>query len=113
MSDTKHTPLPWHTEDIGRSCPRVVADQGKKWDNLEICNFYDDVTTEDCINGPEYEQKENHEANAEFIVRACNSHDALLNALKGIVTEYECGLISFEGSGYLINAAIEAIESAE
>lgn len=66
---TKHTPGPWRTRI-------AVADQGQPLviyppdGNLRIAKI--------CINKGE----ETMQANAQFIVQACNSHDELLEACK-------------------------------
>ena len=76
MADiTQHTPTPW---SIGSSNPgegHVIesdsADRTIAWTANSYC----------ASNDEEYISQED-EANAEFIVRACNSHDALLEALE-------------------------------
>lgn len=64
MSDNQHTPVPWDTEPTaGHDRHGQSAIYGE--DGKDIAIVYDG------------------QANAEFIVRACNSHDDLLAALKG------------------------------
>ena len=66
-----HTPGPWHLQRIGEalyvesneSYMRVIADMQRA----------------ECVS---VNERAMVEANAEFIVRACNSHDALLAACK-------------------------------
>lgn len=67
---TKHTPTPWR---IDKRCSTLIVaakDRG-------ICSTggYSDnsINSEDLLN--------ENKANAELIVRACNSHEALLSAL--------------------------------
>lgn len=69
MSDepVKHTPTPWHTESTS-----ICSEHWR----IAYCIGYDPII-------PGVSIRECH-ANAEFIVRACNYHDALLDALKGL-----------------------------
>lgn len=55
--------------------------------------------------------KEN-EANAAFIVKACNSHYEILEALKELVASYSVCVKKADQSEYIINAK-EAIKKAE
>ena len=69
----KHTPTPWKQ---GVNYPeRIIGEH-------EIVAF---------VNHPELDGKPNdrEQANAEFIVRACNSHDELLEACKALVQNLE------------------------
>jgi hypothetical protein len=70
-----HTPTPWHVFDDKAECPGIEAE------NVTIVVFGDKLTiTEDC--GVQGETAEEARANAAFIVRAVNSHDALVEALE-------------------------------
>jgi hypothetical protein len=75
----KHTPTPWRIETMR---PHTL---GKAWINAEGMNFVADCSsasarTEHGFCGRvDYEEIE---ANAAFIVRACNSHKDLLSAAK-------------------------------
>ena len=75
---TQHTPTPWEIEpqtttvvkpDKTNRIPSTIAIVKDPNDNMH--------------------QTEIAKANAEFIVRACNSHDALLKACKGLMLELE------------------------
>lgn len=74
MTETKHTPGPWSSGPtgsvmMGYSQPFAVAEHGSK--NL-IAGCFGDVR-----GGPD-----TAEANARLIVRAVNSHDDMLTALR-------------------------------
>ncbi len=73
MSETKHTPLPWAAQQ-GGNCSRIWG-YGTQPLNYPVAVCERDPID---INGT-------HEANAEFIVRACNAHDDLLVACKAMV----------------------------
>ena len=71
MADIQHTPGPW---TIGR---------GRRWitsGDVDIARIHDvsKIGEAEAV------------ANAEFIIRACNSHDALLEALENLM-EWEGG----------------------
>lgn len=74
MTDAQHTPLPWRTNTIieGRA---IAIEAGR---NTHICQVAKDaLLSHDETN-----------ANAAFIVRACNSHYELLGALKDIRSRF-------------------------
>lgn len=71
----KHTEIPWR---VARGS--VVADDDTGWDDAENCEFYGGHLVCESVRWP---------ANAEFIVRACNSHEDLLEACKAFVDYYE------------------------
>lgn len=72
MSETKHTPTPWYLADD---------------DDCRICCPEEDVCTADT-HRDEYSPDEDEAiANAAFIVRAVNSHDALVEALQSLLDE--------------------------
>ena len=70
MSETKHTPIPWEINHFKLHHPTgfTVGIEGGKSINI-ICRV-------ECYEGSM--------ADAEFIVRACNSYDALVEALEKI-----------------------------
>ena len=71
MSEAKHTPLPWTIERDEQGRPASIGHGHKLIAGL---------------SGP------CPEANAEFIVRACNCHDELLGALERYVSKFgDCG----------------------
>ena len=65
----EHTKTPWHDTGLPDSCGYKAING----DTHNVCVIHHDPNT---IK----EQK----ANAEFIVKACNSHDALVEALQGL-----------------------------
>ena len=75
MTEAKHTELPWHVVEPARPRPqeendRLIATKDKK----HVAETFQ-YQNHDNQNGPGV-------ANADFIVRACNSHYALLEACK-------------------------------
>ena len=64
----KHTPLPWHTDDTGLEPTSWINIYPKNEECLPLCSV-------------RHYSKE-LKANAKFIVKACNSHYELLEALK-------------------------------
>lgn len=64
MTEIKHTPLPWHYIEEWRGI----------YDSPDIRGAQ--VRIAEIANTPDYK------ANAEFIVRACNSHYELVEALE-------------------------------
>jgi hypothetical protein len=84
MADTQHTPTPWSIGGLssnpgeGHVIESDSADRTIAWTANSYCT----------ANDEEYISQED-EANAEFIVRACNSHDALLRAIQEVLYSYE------------------------
>lgn len=73
---TEHTPTPW----IQSACTVHQADNWKDGENLggkEIAHVYD-ILSDDLPT-------DENEANAAFIVRAVNSHAALVEAVEGLL----------------------------
>ncbi len=91
---TSHTPTPWHIDPYG------AHDTG----NILIKQ----------IPGPvicEIEPFEEAQENADFIVRACNSHDGLIHVLEraeALLENWEKGNINS-----FVQSLAEAIESVE
>lgn len=81
MTDTPaHTPLPW------RVCPSFPADI--QADGTEIASCFEEkhIGQTWTIEGPITVSYGEHKANAAFIVRACNSHYQLVEALENANT---------------------------
>lgn len=78
MKKTKHTPLPWgihHGDDYS-----AILNTPESSTSEFIANIYSDdigYTYEDDVV--------NRQANADFILKACNSHYELIEALNAIV----------------------------
>lgn len=84
MTD-KHTQTPWMTQACGELCPddvMIVADLGRLSNGIQQIST---VAKALAIR----QTKETTAANAAFIVRACNSHDALVKALKKALLQGE------------------------
>jgi len=87
---SEHTPTPWETDGIA-----IVIDLPEKYHDITTTRCIaitgdDDVLTplEDggFLSETEVEQWEREDkANARFIVRACNNHDALVEALTSVL----------------------------
>ena len=87
-----HTPLPWKVLHPGQPHVAVVTEKWDSADGTLIC--YPGRHT-GAVDGEV-------QANAEFIVRACNAHEELLEALRGEIgvasvpdcTDSNCGTCS-------------------
>ena len=93
MAQARHTPTPW----------RVVEADGKR-------NVIWNSKVSEAIS----DDKEMTEANAEFIVRAVNSHEALVEALRGMVKYVDSLPLSDikHQNGYWVKAKL-ALNQAE
>jgi hypothetical protein len=90
---TEHTPTPWQLLFGGvASTP--------DWSIHPGATFKEAVERDAICHLPETTTKtvEQVGANAKFIVRACNAHEAMLDALKG-VTEHYAELINSGDAG--------------
>ena len=94
--EQKHTPLPWYIEG---SPTKVRADFG-------AARFR--VTVADCAVDPTLIPQDH--ANAAFIVRAVNAHDALLGACKAALTHPLLDGVLPDDMVHLLRAAITAGE---
>lgn len=65
----KHTPTPWHINHDRNEQPNIYGPTNDDW--VAVCPHQ-------CVQQLQVIAN----ANAEFIVRACNAHDELLEALK-------------------------------
>ena len=88
VKQTKHTPVPWivHSGAVWKDGPDVYPNGNS--DGIPIAKM-DRVMDNGTV-------PTERDANATFIVCACNNHDALLMALKE-VTAYAAELKSFYG----------------
>lgn len=113
MSEIKHSALPWEATPaigaLGEFCFMDIKCEG---------DFYTIATATSARATPKgvVNDREWSEANAAFIVRACNSHYELLEALKWLVSRIEPmeqdGSINIPGVATL-NQARAAIAKAE
>ena len=95
---TEHTPTPWRIRQE-KDCRQIVTGEPVPWRIAEI------------IKDPgAHEQFDDTEeiANAEFIVRACNSHKKLLTLVRSYVTTYPLSELADEA-----HAAIALAEKKE
>lgn len=90
-----HTPTPWHTYERN---PCAIG-AGPKESPLHLLSIMRQA-------GATEEQDAQQDANAAFIVRACNSHDALVAALKTIACEH------YESAQYARDVARAALAKA-
>lgn len=72
--EVKHTPLPWNAHSNNNDDYIDIDSSGTRITSIPLVSVLDN---------------EESEANAAFIVKACNSHYTLLEALKEMVNEYE------------------------
>lgn len=90
-NETKHTPGPWHLRTANGRLPVV---RESKRPHGEASHYRAVIGSGDTLGGPVIVDldfgygKPEDQANAEFIVRACNAHDDLLAALKAMLSEY-------------------------
>lgn len=71
MSETKHTPAPWNLGKVKKSHALFIEAPSR-----DICQMV----------GPVDKRRE---ANAEFIVRACNAHEELVNICEDMANALE------------------------
>jgi hypothetical protein len=75
VNEIKHSPLPWAT--VSTKAPRELTFKRTFWQIGDA-----DGHGVGFAFGPELDESEPTAANAEFIVRAVNSHEALVGALE-------------------------------
>jgi len=95
MSNAKHTPIPWRIERQSNGLHAVCADLAKRHGGSTPFSLATDIRV----------------ANAEFIVRACNSHADLLEALRRLEAAGPCELDDPESPTWVF--AREQIAKAE
>lgn len=104
-----HTPTPWflNDSDIPPSIYTISQEDPSHQPCIAVLDadkpyFFDGVAVQ--------------EANAEFIVRACNSHDALIAALTGLLECAELNQDDLDGTTRMLienaNAALTAAGAA-
>ena len=78
----EHTPTPWAIDADYPNCVRITDSHGHDVEIAECSLLSWDGS--EMTSGPDATD----EANATFIVKACNSHDALVKALDGMIKMY-------------------------
>jgi len=89
----KHTPTPWCVEDPMGPDQLWLVEAGKQtyeWRCIAIVASDDPINDEDRDSVEPISMAE-MEANAAFIVKACNNHDALVDALRTLDTLLDFG----------------------
>lgn len=88
MTKAKHTPLPWlRDRSSGLECDVRAASKRK----VALCFGLSQTPhkTREAMNA----YKAECDANAEFIVRACNAHDELVRVATLVLTGLESGVV--------------------
>jgi hypothetical protein len=97
MTERKNTPLPWSKHDYigdGKTMTHIVGARGDEWDSVRIAIGSDatligsveaDINQTKPCGYPTPKTAEEVEANADLLLRAVNSFDALLDACKAVV----------------------------
>lgn len=98
MSNPAHTPLPWKASDSGTGIWSAGEPLGKN-KIIAICSS-------DAVSRP----KDENTANAAFILRACNSHYELLEALENLIKAI--GFADINDPGISTDEALKAIQNA-
>jgi len=94
QSPPAHTPLPWKPSDSGIGIWSAGEPLGKN-KIISICSC-------DAVSRPKDENK----ANADFILRACNNHYELLQALETLLASLETNEQPGEADLYPVRTAI-------
>ena len=88
MKNVKHTPGPWRKGEGGKCMKCVVADHPvPEISGSDAVEYYGGHLVCESVS----------EANAQFIVTACNAHDDLANRLESVLEVYEQLLIEVTG----------------
>jgi len=99
MKTQNHTPTPW---SINRKIKRFI-DAGEKGDGLICVCSCDPIGERDRAIG---------EADARFIVRACNSHTELVEALKDAEFLLRKLAINWKEAGSMTDSALRSADDA-
>jgi hypothetical protein len=108
MNDSEHTPLPWTTVGAAR-----IWSTGTKGGAVAI------IAEPRCENSSQFTEVElgskrwsEAMANAEFIVRACNCHERLLEAARFCLSMAEIWVRDPDKSPNTMNVAFDALRAA-
>lgn len=109
MPPSKHTPTPWEIRSIRDRMTRDVNIVGIFGPSEIVANL-DGIAVPDRMNDRSFVEDR---ANMELIVRAVNSHDALVSALEKITA----GTVDVSGSAIVLGypeakAALDAVRTA-
>jgi hypothetical protein len=106
MSETRHTPTPWETSYRERSNGSYGQDiYDSNGATIATCEWYSVPTPTGFVT--------NRTANAEFIVRAVNSHQQLVEALRACATRLAGSDDYSDSTEAIIERAIAALQHAE
>lgn len=94
MSD-QATARPWKRDPENTNIPCSIPQVGTIDANIDGYSFHIALVFAD---GPWREKREEAEANAELIVRAVNAHDALIEALSGLLCSVCGNRIGYSGA---------------
>ena len=83
---TPHTPTPWHIANPAKLCPKI-------WPCASFAGRNGGMLGTVAERGPK------GEANADFIVKAVNNHDALVGALESLMENFVGDRTSFNCHG--------------
>ena len=117
MSESKHTQLPWRFGRTDMSESIMIVDNHDNYVAAVRIRQTGGGAISAAMEGP-------RRSNAEFIVRACNSHDELLEACKAVIEWWEEHEYDTAGSGVeeynlyddepeMVTLARKTIEQAE
>lgn len=90
MDKVEHTPLPWAIKDIGDMQILTSVEAGKRG----ICS------TGGYSDNRDHSAHDESEANAAYIVKACNAFPELVGALKEAISELEEATVCCLGEDY-------------
>lgn len=99
---TEHTPTPWRLRTEGNLGSAIEAPSGKRYSELDdgyriVCSYQ-----ECCASDLHAVLEANRRANGEFIVKAVNNHEALVEALKDLVFAVEAEVNEKGGGGFIL-----------
>ena len=105
MSESERSPLPWKAEESKYDYAIIEADSG--WTVAKVYEHRNSIYL------PETDYTGEGKANADFIVKACNDHDALYRALKNVLCADRSEEASHEELEKAIKEGWEVLERVE
>ncbi len=111
MTQSKHTPTPWNVTSYDTSFIRISG----KGENPLGLNFINGKSQEKVASTYAIDGLSNEaaEANAAFIVKAVNNHEALVNFIEKIAESHEAGIGSGIYDENLPEGILELIAAAK